>query len=903
MTPYLWKQTFGLLGALVTVACSNVCFGQLRDGFEGGPPRWQLAFEDAKAKLTSQFPQLSPLQPHFGQASERIDYTCSHGTSVQFAYPLDPTAIIEDVRATLWVRSPVAGIRPAFRVVFPRTGIPLSRAPLTTLLYGAPSKEGGRWEQLTLSNPEKQLVAREPSLRLEFGSDIDLRGAYIDAIVLETYNGPGVTRLQIDDLAIDAMVRAQDIAAPPSDPSLAENTPESAEAVTVRMSERLSDLQRGVPRWIQYRGESLNWLKTLRVTGLVLDAPMSNIELAEARRAGLQVLSPPPATTPPANEWQNYDAVQGWLLGSALDSSHIAPSRELSQRLVQLPTRLLRPTLAEAMEDHWGYSRIADMLAVPAPLATSVDDGREMVTALSLAYQKSRGRTVPLTSLTIQASREWVEQQEGLQEAIGKSQFEVPAFDPLQARLRIYRTIAAGARGWYFRSQTPLDSGDEADTKRAKFFEHIGEEIEWLSPWIQAAATPVAIDDKNIPGYQGTIHSLPNSHLILLIASDKYDSMCAAAPTRQALEFPVPGFTSSAQVFRLSQGRLEPILSKLNLESASCKIDRPGFIEILLVTRDERVINYVRERSERTSRTLFETHSMIAEHLEKLTQYSLNAEQVPPNNPSWNRVRGAAEPSRQSMFMLQRGDVVGAVEAIERSTIAYQGILRESWLRALSQFPSPHSSPWIETIVGLPQHWELNRLLDGRPWTRIDIPGAMMESPNSIWDASWGLDRRLEERVSSQVSVEASAGPDGSSAMRFTANSIRGQSVGGGFEGSCLRLFSPALLVSPGSLVRIDCLVKVIRNSQTPQAGLLVYDSVGGPASGQLVRLDPEIPAGQWQRVSLHRLVHQQDGIRVMMEMRGEGEFLVDQIEASLITPSMRSTYPMSMVEQDQQVP
>ncbi len=92
------------------------------------------------------------------------------------------------------------------------------------------------------------------------------------------------------------------------------------------------------------------------------------------------------------------------------------------------------------------FARVADVLAVPAPLPSSIRDGGEMIQLLKQSYDQTRGRTIPLTSLTIQPSPEYVEQTKGILQAIGSRQQTPVSFDLVQSRMRLYRCIAAGAQ-------------------------------------------------------------------------------------------------------------------------------------------------------------------------------------------------------------------------------------------------------------------------------------------------------------------------------------------------------------------------------------------------------------------------------------------------------------------------
>ncbi len=141
-------------------------------------------------------------------------------------------------------------------------------------------------------------------------------------------------------------------------------------------------------------------------------------------------------------------------------------SRELSQRLGQLRW----PCCVRRWRRRWSsigvYARIADLLAIPAPLPSSVRDGLEMTEILRGSSDRARGRTIPLTSISIQPSPEWIEQDRAYKRRLGWRvvKFLVSIFCKPAQLLSVHR---GWAKGLYFRSQSSLDSGDEADLARA----------------------------------------------------------------------------------------------------------------------------------------------------------------------------------------------------------------------------------------------------------------------------------------------------------------------------------------------------------------------------------------------------------------------------------------------------
>jgi hypothetical protein len=88
--------------------------------------------------------------------------------------------------------------------------------------------------------------------------------------------------------------------------------------------------------------------------------------------------------------------------------------------------------------------------------------------------------------------------------------------------------------------------------------------------------------------------------------------------------------------------------------------------------------------------------------------------------------------------------------------------------------------------------------------------------------------------------------------------------------------------VQAGQIVRIEARVFVRDGFAKPQAGLLFYESLEGPALGQLLKGPP----GVWMPVRLYRAVQRSGPLEVMLEMRGEGDVLVDQINVAAAIPN-----------------
>ncbi len=81
----------------------------------------------------------------------------------------------------------------------------------------------------------------------------DLREPFIDGSGGRCLSRSGVVRIELDDLLIEGMVDASD--SRPDAAEIANRMPTTPEEIQSRLQDRLYDLQRGIPHWLQYRGK------------------------------------------------------------------------------------------------------------------------------------------------------------------------------------------------------------------------------------------------------------------------------------------------------------------------------------------------------------------------------------------------------------------------------------------------------------------------------------------------------------------------------------------------------------------------------------------------------------------------------------------------------------------------
>jgi hypothetical protein len=122
--------------------------------------------------------------------------------------PIEPARVIDEWKASLWVRADRPDIRLSARVVLPNFIAPKTGKPVEVLVPGTISKDAERWERLDVGSLATGLQRQLLALRAEHGPKGDLTNASVTHLVLELYSSPGRYDVAIDDVFIEGIVAA-----------------------------------------------------------------------------------------------------------------------------------------------------------------------------------------------------------------------------------------------------------------------------------------------------------------------------------------------------------------------------------------------------------------------------------------------------------------------------------------------------------------------------------------------------------------------------------------------------------------------------------------------------------------------------------------------------------------------
>lgn len=872
----LW---LALLGVLASATC---VWGQWNDSFEGGEPRWLLVESDCQAQLTEH--EISLLVPHGGRTCELMELACAHGSLALLAYPIEPCTIIPEFRPRLWTRCSSGRIRLGVRVIFPFAAHPVTGGRLTTILWGDSYSDPGQWQMLQVDDMISRMNEETVAIRKRFGPEIRLDGAYLDCVVVNAYTGPGRYRFQIDDLELRGMVTMAAIGNPPP-ADWRENWRWRYE--TPSAESRFWSAPNAPPVWLQYRGEELLWVKSLGFSGVVTDQLPSREYLTQLQQANLGIISPPPSYAVEFAD-ETLPFLKGWLIGAALDSRQTDLARQQAERVSALPTELHKPLIAEALEDYFEFSRVADEVIVPQPIPTSAGSPREKIAWLSAQLSVTKQRNQGWVSVNLGIPPTLVDQyKSALQLVAPESDASDVVVDPLGFRIQVVHSILGGAKGFLWRTFRPLDIQNNADSTQIAAVRWIQSDLRLWGPWIVAGQPiqPPVLSDSN---WISNAWRVADSELVILETAVDGSQFCVPPTFASPIELQLTTSAVGQQVFRLTGGSLERLETDSTPVGLKWRVARPAPIESFLISASPSVIHFARGHLERNAaRNAADQLEIVSYNLglaaNLVTARNAGSEITEGNPRIPTQLLSQAQRQIDSgLQALQTGQTAAATQLALEASDTVQTVLYDGFQSALTGLQSPQSSPLITTPASLHLHWQIADACRRSQWRELPLPGSQFSDLNSLLSSGWSQQRRLEDAVNLHVELlpptqQRAAG------LRMAAYSRRAdREISGGFEGASLRVRSAASPVRAGQLLRVVAQARIVNTSSEPGCGLLVYDNQVGPSLGQLVRGR----VGEVVPVELYRFVVADGEFRLLAECRGECDIVLESVQLSVIEPA-----------------
>jgi hypothetical protein len=773
------------------------------------------------------------------------------------------------------------------RVVFPRNVDKGSGQPITSLLRGDTYTDVGQWQQLAIRDAYRLLEQETRHLRTQFGSEIDPREAYVDLIILNAYSAPGDIELWIDDLEIDGYVNLDSGVGP----QMARRGTDAGSGVGGPRGGGVSPTVSGslvmvrgrpfLPRVVQYRGEPLEWLKSLGFNTIKLSSSPSEAELKEAQRLDLWLIAPPPYGDQPAPD-SGYDRLIAWSLGTRLADRDLLATRELATEVRAIDPQRDRPLIAGADAALSQYSRLANMLLFERP---SLGNARELADERQWLLSRSRLARPGIPELAAIETQRTPLLNEQLLLFSGGAPVEEDV-DPEQVRLEAFHAISAGMRGFFFPSDQPLAIDTASRALRTDAIRLVNMELKLLEPWIAGGqlTEEMAAPDGTL---QVSTLTTDRSRLLILTQHAAAQQFVLGPPPRNSVSVVVPGVSASDRAYVVSLAGVQPIRITHTSSGSRIMLEDAPHAAAIVVTQDHLAMHHlyrtldelkkdgaVRLKYDVAARRL--AHAVEIDH--KLTELGH------PLSAAASSIQEAQTNLQQAARLLESNDLQRCFELTAKADRAIARIRRGHWEHTAAAFPSPAASPCISQFTTLPLHWTAaDRIRKGQWGVNVQAAGDM-ESLDQMLKAGWQQQRLTADSLGADIATDVTLSltdpHSGRTALRLQAWATDTRKAPQALERPPIWVTSSPIPVRQGQIVRIHGFVNVPKRLGASTDGLLVFDSLSGSDLGDRIRATQG-----WRPITLYRSVPQNGNLTVTFALTGLGEASIDDLAVSILEP------------------
>ena len=845
--------------------------------FEGPEISWRVEQSDTRHRIDAH--QRTRQQAHRGQGSEYLRVSASTGTYVYISHQIGRARVLAELAVSVWVKSDRGGLQVLARVVLPRTKDLTTGQPISTLIGGTTYRNVGQWQRLDLDDIPRLLSRRVRVLRAQVGPHVDAREAYIDAVVVNVYGGPGVTNVWLDNLGAEGFVGVPAASRERRPEPTADRRPSSPiagdreEQPTVRGSVLLVDGRPMFARIVEHRGETLQTLHQLGFNAVKLAAPPSITQLRDARQLGLWLVCPPPEPNDWAVDGTLYDRVLAWDLGQGLSTGDTQATRQLAARVRMANPHAARPLVCGARSDLRSYSRHIDLLMLERlPLRSSFEFSAYM------SWLDERPRLArPGTPIWVTVQTQPTAQLRRQLRVLAQGRPPASGIQGQQLRLMAYGAVASGARGVVFQSDSPLDAATAATRLRAAVLELVNLELSLAEPWA-AAGRHIATIDSSDQQVRVAVLQTERAHLLMPMRVMPGAQYVVGPAADDEISFVVPGVPESNFAYRISPTGLQPLRRKR--VTGGIRVTLENFQQTSLVVLAESVLVI-----ESLQRRLTAMRAQAAELRREIAARSLPlveavhgrlSDQTPAGLQAEAWLGQARANLRRCESLLVARDFQGAYRFAGSAIEALAGVRRTHWDHAVEGFVSPVASPFLVGFDTLPQHWMLAAQLKEARLGANSLAGGEFEDLDHMLRSGWQHFEHSGPGLRTEVELSSRNEPSDRLALRIRALPIDAETAPSLVETPPVWVTSAPVSLRAGQIVRIAGWVRIDRAIAGSADGLVIFDSLGGyPLALRFERTDG------WQPFAMYRVAERAGHMTLSFVLTGLGEAWLDNVSVA----------------------
>ena len=816
------------------------------------------------------------IDPEFHlQECEIIDLKVIRGSKLSAVYTFEPVQIIPEFIPEVWIKSNRADIRLAARVVFPRSKTADGSGPVTDWIWGPRYKRQNQWQHLSFrdmpANIAESFSRQLWSLREQHGSHLESRGAYIDRIKLELYDGTGQYNVAIGKVNLNGAARFHF----EGEKRFLEDFNEFEQ---VTWNTRSTDARRdgtvlevdGQPffaRVIQHNGEPFELLREIGFNTVQLAVTATEAQLASAKANNMWIICPPPPDIGLKPIGFGYDRILAWEVGDQLHARDLRRVEQTIREIRASDPHESRPIFAHVQSSWSDFTHVLDILSVGvAPLGSTFAVNRygNWVKARGIL---SENRIPVFADIQTQSDP-------GLafQSAAFTGQVPPMPISKEQMQCLAFEAIGGGARGLRFKSRSRLDTDDLETQLRRRTLTWLLAQLNMFEPWVAGGAVEGQVSNGD-PDLKITSIKTPRARLFLLQRLTGHEQWVAGEVDLRKVVFDDMN-TATDRAYLINEMGIRPLAPNRSHAGAKISIEDCPQNAAIVLTQDGLVINRL-SGNVAGQNTMIRARRDITRNWIAIEQLVLD--QLARNNQVYPIATGALSEAQsyfeQAERLIRTGSPDSSVTWLDKSDQRLALTRKKIIERAREQFATSSNPPLISHVALVPQHWNTVRNLSGRSWRGNALPGGDFENLDQLTNTGWSNQRWGTDRYQSLVELAPSAARAGQSGLRMLvqpASLARGQVI---VENTPVWITSAPVAVKAGQMVRIHGWVNVPAAIAGSDDGAMIIDNVGGASLAERI-----LVTNGWQEFSIYRAVLQDTELRVTFAMTGVGQVHFDEV-------------------------
>jgi hypothetical protein len=349
----------------------------------------------------------------------------------------------------------------------------------------------------------------------------------------------------------------------------------------------------------------------------------------------------------------------------------------------------------------------------------------------------------------------------------------------------------------------------------------------------------------------------------------------------QPLTLLVPGVPEAHQAWEVSPGGLRPLRHKRVTGGIAITLESFRAHSLVLLSGDPAVTAHVQER----------VRGLIP--LELASARAMAAGVLADNASLLGRLPATAMGNLPVAAMLAEAqrdmqqadasaaDPAVAIESLRRAAAIGGQVERLAWERGVLATGSMVASPLSTSDATLAEHWRfIDALAATSPTTEL-LAGGGMERIEDLAGAGWRHFALEQQSLRTAVEIDRAQPAVGAGSLVMKVESTSAADAPVVVETPPVWVTTPAVRAPAGRLLEIQARVWVPRPIKGSVDGLLVFDSLGGPALAERVGMTPA-----WRRLVLYRIVPadgSEEPLTVTFALTGMGEARIDDVSIRVL--------------------